>query len=121
MRGGRSVTEVGGGATGLADAHAHADADAGEPDGGKRRRASDREGGAKRKGASGAGGVEMALDPSELEHLDEAALKARYERMQAAQREASAPEDVSDIIEEQERKRKRKLEQQRAADKKGGR
>ncbi len=50
VRGGRSVTEVGGGATGLADAHADADADAGEPDGGKRRRASDREGGAKRKG-----------------------------------------------------------------------
>ena len=52
VRGGRSVTEIGEGAAGLADAHAgaDADADAGEPDGGKRRRASDREGGAKRKG-----------------------------------------------------------------------
>ena len=31
----------------------------------------------------------------------------------SAEREESAPEDVSDIIEEQERKRKRKLESQK--------
>ena len=76
--------------------------------------------GGKRK-AGGEGGVELALDPSELGQLDEAALKARYEQLRKAERDANAPEDVSDIIEEQERKRKRKLDAQRAADKKGGR
>jgi splicing factor 3B subunit 2 len=54
--------------------------------------------------------IDMALDPAELEQLDEAALKARYEQLRKAEREASAPEDVSDIIEQQERKRKRKLD-----------
>ena len=58
----------------------------------------------------GAPDVELALDPAELERLDEASLKARYEKLRQAQREASAPEDVSDIIAEQERKRKRKME-----------
>ena len=58
----------------------------------------------------GGGGVDGALDPSELEHLDEKALKARYEQQRQADRAASAPEDVSDIIEEQERKRRRKEE-----------
>ena len=59
---------------------------------------------------AGAPDVELALDPSELERLDEASLKARYEKLQKAQRNANAPEDVSDIIAEQERKRKRKLD-----------
>jgi len=56
----------------------------------------------------GAGGVAVTLDPAELEKLDEATLKARYEQQQKAERDASMPEDVSDIIEEQERKRRRK-------------
>ena len=55
-----------------------------------------------------AGGVDLALDPAELEKLDEGALKARYEQLRKAEQAASAPEDVSDIIAEQERKRKRK-------------
>ena len=58
----------------------------------------------------GDGGVAMALDPAELEYLDEAALKARYESLRAVEREENAPQDVCDIIEAQERKRKRKLE-----------
>jgi len=55
-------------------------------------------------------GVALALDPSELERLDEATLKARYEEQRRAELAASAPEDVSDIIEEQERKRRRRQE-----------
>ena len=57
----------------------------------------------------GSQGVALALDPSELESLDEASLKARYEEQRRAEMAASAPEDVSDIIEEQERKRKRMI------------
>jgi len=60
------------------------------------------------KGAPADGGVELALDPAELEHLDEAALKQRYEQLRQAERAANAGEDVSDIIEEQERKRARR-------------
>ena len=60
--------------------------------------------------AGSSSGVELALDPSELENLDAAALKARYDSLRKAEGEANAPEDVSDIIAEQERKRKRKLE-----------
>ena len=70
-------------------------------------------GGGKRGGVGskgGDGGVAMALDPAELEYLDEAALKARYESLRAVEREENAPQDVCDIIEAQERKRKRKLE-----------
>jgi len=55
-----------------------------------------------------AGGVEVSLDPAELEGLDEKTLKARYESHNAAAAKANAPEDVSDIIEEQERKRQRR-------------
>ena len=58
----------------------------------------------------GKGGVDVTLDPAELEKLDEATLKARYDEQQKAAKAAAAPEDVSDIIEEQERKRRRKLE-----------
>uniref|UniRef100_A0A6V2VM48 PSP proline-rich domain-containing protein n=1 Tax=Emiliania huxleyi TaxID=2903 RepID=A0A6V2VM48_EMIHU len=58
----------------------------------------------------GSSGVALALDPSELGSLDEAALKERYEAAKAAEKEATAPEDVSDIIEEHERKRARKQE-----------
>jgi len=63
------------------------------------------------KGAAkggGQAGVAVTLDPAELEKLDEATLKARYEDQRKAERDANAPEDVSDIIEEQERKRRRK-------------
>jgi len=63
------------------------------------------------------GGVEVALDPAELERLDEGALKAKYNELRAAEAEANAPEDVSDIIEEQERKRRRKLEATKSGDK----
>ena len=73
-------------------------------------------GGANRAKGGGGGaprdGIELALDPSELEHLDEGALRQRYEQLRTAERAASAPEDVSDIIEEQERKRRRKQEGQ---------
>jgi len=73
-------------------------------------------GGSNRPGKSARGGgegVELALDPAELEHLDEGALRQRYEQLRNAEKAASAPEDVSDIIEEQERKRKRKLDSKR--------
>ncbi|KAL1520387.1 hypothetical protein AB1Y20_021973 [Prymnesium parvum] len=71
--------------------------------------------GAKR---TGPGGVEVTLDPAELERLDEAALKAKYDELRKAEQEATAPEDVSDIIEEQERKRRKKLESQKSGDRK---
>ena len=51
----------------------------------------------------------MALDPNELDNLDAGALKAKYE-LRKAEQDANAPEDVSDIIEEQERKRRKKLD-----------
>ena len=70
-------------------------------------------GGAGRRVGKGSDGVELALDPSDLEKLDEGALRARYEQQRQAERKESAPEDMSDIIEEQERKRKRKLESQK--------
>ena len=53
-------------------------------------------------------GVNLALDPAELEKLDEATLKARYDEQRKAESAASMPEDVSDILEEQERKRRKK-------------
>jgi splicing factor 3B subunit 2 len=70
-------------------------------------------GGAGRRVGKGSDGVELALDPSDLEKLDEGALRARYEQQRQAERKESAPEDMSDIIEEQERKRERKLESQK--------
>ena len=45
------------------------------------------------------------------------ALKAKYDELRKAEQQASAPEDVSDIIEEQERKRRKKLEGQKGGDK----
>jgi len=53
-------------------------------------------------------GVAVTLDANELEKLDEATLKARYEAETRIANESNAREDVSDIIEEQERKRRRK-------------
>ena len=65
----------------------------------------------KGKGAAAqAGGVDVTLDPAELESLDEATLKGRYEQQKASRSRETAAEDVSDIIEEQERKRRRKAE-----------
>merc|ERR1740117_880241 len=55
-------------------------------------------------------GVDLALDPSELDKLDAGTLKAKYDELRKAEQAANAPEDVSDIIEEQERKRRKKLD-----------
>ena len=63
-------------------------------------------------------GVDLALDPNELDKLDAGALKAKYDELRKAEQAANAPEDVSDIIEEQERKRRKKLDA--AKDKKSG-
>ena len=62
-------------------------------------------------------GVDLALDPNELDKLDAGALKAKYDELRKAEQAANAPEDVSDIIEEQERKRRKKQE---AKEKKAG-
>jgi splicing factor 3B subunit 2 len=55
-------------------------------------------------------GVDLALDPSELDKLDAGTLKAKYDELRKAEEAANAPEDVSDIIEEQERKRRKKID-----------
>ncbi|RYE98088.1 MAG: hypothetical protein EOO41_02780 [Methanobacteriota archaeon] len=60
--------------------------------------------------AGGSGGVEVALQPEELAGLDERKLLEKYEQ-QVAATEASARaarEDVASVLEEQDRKRKRK-------------
>jgi splicing factor 3B subunit 2 len=75
-------------------------------------------GGAKGKAGAGRPGVDLALDPAELDKLDAGALKAKYDELRKAEQAANAPEDVSDIIEEQERKRRKKLDA--AKDKKSG-
>ena len=60
-------------------------------------------------GSKGGGeGVDLALDPSELASLSEDALRARYDQLRKSEQAASAREDVSSIIEEQERKQRRK-------------
>ena len=64
--------------------------------------------------AAPAGGVAVTLDPDQLDKLDEATLKARYDEQRKAEQEANAPEDVSDIIEEQERKRRKRDEARKA-------
>jgi splicing factor 3B subunit 2 len=50
--------------------------------------------------------IDLALDPSELEGLDEEQLKAKYDAQRAANMEANKGEDYSDIMAEGERKRK---------------
>lgn len=55
-------------------------------------------------------GVDLALNPDELDKLDAGTLKAKYDELRKAEQAANAPEDVSDIIEEQERKRRKKLD-----------
>lgn len=67
-------------------------------------------GGGGTRASGGKPGVEMALDPNELDNLDAGALKAKYDELRKAELDANAPEDVSDIIEEQERKRRKKLD-----------
>ena len=74
--------------------------------------------GAKGKAAAGKPGVEVALDPNDLDNLDAGTLKAKYDELRKAEEAANAPEDVSDIIEEQERKRRKKLDA--AKEKKAG-
>jgi len=56
--------------------------------------------------------VSVTLNPTELENPEEldTILKKKYEESLEAQRAANQPEDVSDIIAEQEKKRKRKAQ-----------
>jgi len=70
------------------------------------------------KGGVGNPEVNLALDPKELDKLDAGTLKAKYDELRKAEQAANAPEDVTDIIEEQERKRRRKIDA--AKDKKVG-
>ena len=66
----------------------------------------------KRRGAAGArDGAEISLDPAELEAgMTDEAVAARYERAEAARREAERPEDFSDMVAENARQRKRKAD-----------
>lgn len=59
------------------------------------------------------GGVEIALDPSELE-MDSAAMAARYEQTLREQQSHLAKEDLSDMVAEHaaRQKNKRKKQQQ---------
>ena len=52
--------------------------------------------------------MEIALEPSDLEKLDEATLAEKYEKQRLAQRQASTTEDFSELIAEESRKRKLK-------------
>ncbi|KAJ1627443.1 hypothetical protein T492DRAFT_595754 [Pavlovales sp. CCMP2436] len=54
------------------------------------------------------GAVDVALDPSELEDLDEETLKRRYEETVNAGKRAAQREDFSDLIEEHEARKRRK-------------
>ena len=67
--------------------------------------------------AIGKGGVQIALDPAELDRLDQDTLTKRYEAQVAATK--SEKEDFSDLIDEQERKRKRKADGDGGTKKKG--
>ena len=51
-------------------------------------------------------GVEVTLDASELENMDESMLKEKYEDTVASAKQAR--EDVSDVFEEQAKKRAKK-------------
>lgn len=50
--------------------------------------------------------VQVALDPNEMEGLDAATLSAKYQQAQQAKTSLNDKEDYSDIIEENEKKRK---------------
>ncbi|RKP08384.1 hypothetical protein THASP1DRAFT_10235, partial [Thamnocephalis sphaerospora] len=73
--------------------------------------------GSKRKPAGP--GVEVALDPSEMENLDEDAIKARYEAELGAKR--NAQEDFSDMVAEhatKQAKKRQKVSDAKTKDKK---
>jgi len=60
--------------------------------------------------------VELALDPSELDLVDTAAMEARYEQTLKEKQAYSQGEDLSDMVAEhtakQKNKRKRQMQQQ---------
>ncbi|KAG8467321.1 hypothetical protein KFE25_000637 [Diacronema lutheri] len=68
--------------------------------------------GGRRTKATAAGAVEVVLDPAELEDLDEERLKQRYESQVAANKRAHRKEDLSDLVEEHEARKRRKASQQ---------
>jgi splicing factor 3B subunit 2 len=78
--------------------------------------------GAKDKSRSGTVGgkdsstVELALDPSELDLVDTAAMEARYEQTLKEKQNLTQGEDLSDMVAEhaakQKSKRKRQMQQQ---------
>ena len=55
---------------------------------------------------SGSGGVELSLDPSELEGLDSESMAARYEQTLREQQGNLAKEDFSDMVAEHAAKQK---------------
>jgi len=57
-------------------------------------------------------GVQIALDPSEMEGLDAETLAAKYQQAQDAAKASQQGEDYSDIIEENEKKRKFQADRQ---------
>jgi len=57
-------------------------------------------------------GVQIALDPSEMEGLDAETLAAKYQQAQDAAKASQQGEDYSDIIEENEKKRKMQADRQ---------
>jgi splicing factor 3B subunit 2 len=91
--------EVGSAAFGSAHTYALAPALAAEP-------ARLKKGGG---GGGGAGSVELALDPSELEDLDEETLKRKYDAQLSAHKRATAKEDFSDLVHEHEARKRRKV------------
>ncbi|KAK9818025.1 hypothetical protein WJX72_005866 [[Myrmecia] bisecta] len=61
--------------------------------------------------------VEVAIDPEELEGLDDAAIKALYESRLAEQRATSAREDFSDLVAQKAAQQKRKAAERKEAGK----
>ena len=55
---------------------------------------------------TGSGGVELSLDPSELERLDSDSMAARYEQTLREQQSNLAKEDFSDMVAEHAAKQK---------------
>ena len=55
---------------------------------------------------SGSGGVELSLDPSELERLDPDSMAARYEQTLREQQNNDGKEDFSDMVAEHAAKQK---------------
>lgn len=55
---------------------------------------------------TGSGGVELSLDPSELEGLDSESMAARYEQTLREQQGNLAKEDFSDMVAEHAAKQK---------------